>query len=233
MASLFESYGTGWSGIAAEHPSGCSCAGEPSQGDDAMCVISRGVRMPECQGLNGGARMTGSGRQAGIAKVRGPLPKVMLATAFAVTAALGAIMTGPISAEGGTTGSVSSFGSHLAYGSPAGDQLNARLTGMASTPDGKGYWLVAADGGIFNYGDAGFFGSDGGSVTFFPYVGIGATPSGHGYWVTNTFGTTEHFGDAADEGSLGTLGISPAAPMVGKSPQARRMRVHEYERDWT
>jgi len=159
--------------------------------------------------------MTGSGRQAGIAKVRGPLPKVMLATAFAVTAALGAIMTGPISAEGGTTGSVSSFGSHLAYGSPAGDQLNARLTGMASTPDGKGYWLVAADGGIFNYGDAGFFGSDGGSVTFFPYVGIGATPSGHGYWVTNTFGTTEHFGDAADEGSLGTLGISPAAPMVG------------------
>ena len=25
---------------------------------------------------------------------------------------------------------------------------------MASTPDGKGYWLVASDGGIFNYGDA-------------------------------------------------------------------------------
>ena len=25
---------------------------------------------------------------------------------------------------------------------------------MAATPDGKGYWLVASDGGIFNYGDA-------------------------------------------------------------------------------
>ena len=25
---------------------------------------------------------------------------------------------------------------------------------MAATPDGKGYWLVGADGGIFSYGDA-------------------------------------------------------------------------------
>ena len=32
---------------------------------------------------------------------------------------------------------------------------------MAATPDGKGYWLVASDGGIFNYGDAGFYGSTG------------------------------------------------------------------------
>jgi len=30
---------------------------------------------------------------------------------------------------------------------------------MAATPDGKGYWLGASDGGVFNYGDAGFFGS--------------------------------------------------------------------------
>ncbi len=31
--------------------------------------------------------------------------------------------------------------------------------GMASTPDGGGYWLVAADGGIFT-GNVGFYGSD-------------------------------------------------------------------------
>ena len=30
---------------------------------------------------------------------------------------------------------------------------------MAATPDGRGYWLVASDGGIFTYGDAGFYGS--------------------------------------------------------------------------
>ena len=33
---------------------------------------------------------------------------------------------------------------------------------MASTPDGKGYWLVASDGGIFSFGDAAFHGSMGG-----------------------------------------------------------------------
>ena len=33
---------------------------------------------------------------------------------------------------------------------------------MAATPDGKGYWFVASDGGIFAYGDAGFYGSTGG-----------------------------------------------------------------------
>ena len=34
---------------------------------------------------------------------------------------------------------------------------------MAATPDGKGYWLVASDGGIFAFGDAPFYGSTGGS----------------------------------------------------------------------
>jgi hypothetical protein len=30
---------------------------------------------------------------------------------------------------------------------------------MAPTADGNGYWLVAADGGIFAFGDAAFRGS--------------------------------------------------------------------------
>ena len=30
---------------------------------------------------------------------------------------------------------------------------------MAATPDGKGYWLVASDGGVFAYGDAPYEGS--------------------------------------------------------------------------
>ncbi len=33
---------------------------------------------------------------------------------------------------------------------------------MAATPDGRGYWLVASDGGIFTFGDAPFYGSAGG-----------------------------------------------------------------------
>jgi hypothetical protein len=40
--------------------------------------------------------------------------------------------------------------------------LDRPIVGMAATPDGRGYWLVAADGGIFTFGDAGFYGSLGG-----------------------------------------------------------------------
>jgi hypothetical protein len=37
--------------------------------------------------------------------------------------------------------------------------LNKPIVGMAPTPDGKGYWLVGSDGGIFTFGDATFDGS--------------------------------------------------------------------------
>ena len=39
----------------------------------------------------------------------------------------------------------------------------APIVGMARTPDGLGYWLVGADGGIFAFGDARFHGSAAGS----------------------------------------------------------------------
>ena len=43
------------------------------------------------------------------------------------------------------------------------EPLNDPIVGMAATPDGKGYWLVASDGGIFTFGDAAFYGSTGGA----------------------------------------------------------------------
>lgn len=36
---------------------------------------------------------------------------------------------------------------------------NAPIVGIAPTPSGEGYWLVAADGGVFTFGDAEFFGN--------------------------------------------------------------------------
>ena len=53
-----------------------------------------------------------------------------------------------------------------------GQKLAAPVVGMASTPDGKGYWLVGADGGVFGFGDAGFFGSMGGQKLNAPVAGI-------------------------------------------------------------
>ena len=41
------------------------------------------------------------------------------------------------------------------------EAVNAAGTSRASTPCGKGYWLVASDGGIFTFGDAAFLGSMG------------------------------------------------------------------------
>jgi hypothetical protein len=59
--------------------------------------------------------------------------------------------------------------------------LNAPIVGMAATPTGHGYWLVAADGGIFTFGDADFEGSDGGTPHGAPAVGMAATSGG--YWI--------------------------------------------------
>ena len=51
---------------------------------------------------------------------------------------------------------------HILTGRPAPKQLNAPIVGIAAVPDGKGYWLVAADGGVFTFGTAPFPGSLGG-----------------------------------------------------------------------
>lgn len=58
--------------------------------------------------------------------------------------------------------------------------LNAPVVGMVATADGKGYWLVASDGGIFTYGDAAFHGSTGNLRLNQPVVGIARTADGGG-----------------------------------------------------
>ncbi len=49
---------------------------------------------------------------------------------------------------------------------------------------GRGYWLVASDGGIFSFGDARFFGSTGALTLAQPIVGMAATPPARatGWW---------------------------------------------------
>ena len=54
---------------------------------------------------------------------------------------------------------------------------------MAAAPGGKGYWLVASDGGIFTFGDARFFGSEGGSRPDARWWEWPPPPDGDGYWL--------------------------------------------------
>ena len=74
-----------------------------------------------------------------------------------------------------------------------------------------GYWMVAADGGIFAY-DAPFFGSMGGQPLVKPVVGIAADPNTGGYWEVAADGGLFAF-NAPFFGSLG--GIPLNSPVVG------------------
>ena len=83
---------------------------------------------------------------------------------------------------------------------------------MAATPDGRGYWLVASDGGIFSYGDAGFHGSSGSIALNKPIVGMTSSLDGAGYWLVASDGGIFSYGDAVFHGSTG--GLVLAAPIV-------------------
>ncbi len=81
----------------------------------------------------------------------------------------------------------------------------------ATTP--SGYWLVAADGGVFSFGNASFYGSMGGKPLNRPIVGMAATPNGGGYWLVAADGGVFSFGDATFYGSMGGKPLN--APVVG------------------
>ncbi|MFD1115081.1 hypothetical protein, partial [Sphaerisporangium aureirubrum] len=85
--------------------------------------------------------------------------------------------------------------------------------GIAAHPKGHGYWLAAADGGIFSFGTAGFHGSMGGKHLNAPVVGITATPDGKGYWLAAADGDIFSFGTADFHGSMGGKHLN--APVVG------------------
>jgi hypothetical protein len=79
--------------------------------------------------------------------------------------------------------------------------LNKPVVGMAATPDGRGYWSVASDGGIFSFGSAVFHGSTGSLTLARPMVGMARTPDGGGYWMVAADGGIFSLGDAAFFGS--------------------------------
>jgi hypothetical protein len=91
--------------------------------------------------------------------------------------------------------------------------LNKPIVAIATTPDDRGSWLVASDGGIFTKGDAGYYGSTGNIRLNKPIVGMARTPSGKGYWLVASDGGIFSFGDAQFYGSTG--GIRLNQPIVG------------------
>jgi hypothetical protein len=90
-----------------------------------------------------------------------------------------------------------------AFGPDPGLKLNGNFVDIAATPGGHGYWVTAADGGVFARGDAHFYGSAASVHLLGPVVGIAPTPSGNGYWLAAADGGVFTYGDAHFYGSLG------------------------------
>src|SRR3990170_813405 len=61
--------------------------------------------------------------------------------------------------------------------------LNGPVLDSVATPSGKGYYMVASDGGIFAFGDAKFAGSMGGQRLNKPVQSLVPDADGAGYWL--------------------------------------------------
>ncbi len=128
----------------------------------------------------------------------------------------------------GADGGVFTFGSGAGfYGTTYSDgltglsgahPLNKPVVGIVPTPNGQGYWLVAADGGVFSFGDASFYGSMGGKTLDSPVVGMASTPNGQGYWLVQANGGVIPFGNAQSFGSMAGKYLNK--PVVGIVPTA-------------
>ena len=97
-------------------------------------------------------------------------------------------------------------------GRPVRSTSTSPSSASAPTPNGKGYWMVASDGGIFSFGNAQFYGSMGGKPLNQPIVGLAADPTTGGYWEVASDGGVSSY-HAPFYGSTGSIHLNK--PIVG------------------
>jgi hypothetical protein len=93
----------------------------------------------------------------------------------------------------------------------------APMVGMATTADGRGYWLAGADGGVFAF-HAPFYGSIGRRSLLQAVAGITAAPNGRGYWLVARDGGVFGFGNARYYGSLGRTRLRAPIRSLAAAP---------------
>ena len=103
------------------------------------------------------------------------------------------------------------YGNAKFYGSMAGKYLKAPIVGIVATADGRGYWLVAKDGGVFSFGDATFEGSLGDKTLPLPVVGMASSDGG----TAATRGAQGLKGPVGAKGAVGPRGATGPAGARG------------------
>ncbi len=105
-------------------------------------------------------------------------------------------------------GAVFGAGNATEYGALETTAAVDPVVGIASTPDGKGYWEVTRDGDVARFGDAGSYKDlPDLHVKVDDIVAIAPTSDGKGYWLIGADGGEFAFGDAGYHGSLPGLHI--------------------------
>jgi hypothetical protein len=103
----------------------------------------------------------------------------------------------------------------LARGATPSPPVGERKGAVQLRHTSAGYYIFAADGGVFAYGNALMYGSIPGLGVKLaaPIVGGAVTRSERGYWLVGEDGGVFSFGDAQFDGSMG--GTKMNAPVVG------------------
>ena len=164
-----------------------------------------------------------------------PVPTLLLSTVLTTLVGLLAwgSAAGAATSDSGRPPLVTAVGTREVIGDPAGLDLAAPLIALAPTDSGDGYWIAAADGGIFAFGDAPFHGSipqvlAPGTPLAAPIVAFTPTPTGNGYWLTAADGGIFAFGDAPFHGSVAQSDFDTVDTTVVKTvaaPDGRGYRV--------
>ena len=110
---------------------------------------------------------------------------------------------------------------------PAIPDPTFRVRSLVPDRDGDGYWLVAADGGIFAF-NADFRGSMGGTRLSKPVTGMIAY--GNEYLMVTQDGGIFNFSDRPFSGSLGS---TPPPPPRSRRSGPPRLSLRGQSRGWT
>jgi SpoIID/LytB domain protein len=124
-------------------------------------------------------------------------------------------------AIGGTAGST------IVSGVAFADGLGLRSDWFAITdtsgPSGgtNGYWVVAANAGVYAFGNAPNYGSMAGHPLNQPVVGMAPTADNAGYWEVASDGGVFDFGDARFYGSTGNIRLNRPVIGMASSPTSK------------